>query len=63
MRLSQLNEGPCVEATEVGEDGADITKAIKKTTIKMSLNFGLTFNFRSSDKPRIKNNVQNDKYS
>jgi hypothetical protein len=30
MRLSQLNEGPCVEATEVGEDGADITKAIKK---------------------------------
>ena len=40
-----------------------ITKVIKKTIIRINLNFGLIFNFRSSSNPRIKNNMQNDKNS
>jgi hypothetical protein len=39
------------------------TNKIKKTIMKVSLIFGLTFIFKSSIKPRRKNNAQNDRCS
>ena len=40
-----------------------ITKIIKRVPIIISLNFGAIFTFKSSIKPKRKNNVQKDIYS
>ena len=40
-----------------------IIRNIKKIIIKKSLNFGLMSIFRSSKKPKKKNNIQNEIYS